>query len=125
MTTSQPKPSSRPLNSTKPTISDDEKLKRAEEVNNKPSMDVAKDVGLVNTSPATPDAQPVEQSNQYPWLNAGKGLQSINFKMPMEMFLKVKWLSDTEYGMNMSKLYNLAIEKEVNERMKARGIIQE
>jgi hypothetical protein len=126
MTTSQPKPSSRPKSHNLTVVSDLEKLEKAEEVINQPSKDVAINAGLipaegvgdsVKTEESTVKAEP-----QYPWIGVSDANQSVNFKMPLELFLKVKWLSDTEYGMNMTKLYIEAIEKEVAIRMKARGI---
>lgn len=87
-------------------------------------------VSVVNSTPK-PAQTPSKASKRsgvgdYPWQDASvvsSGLvKSMNFNIPMELYLKLKWLGDTTYNSNMTKIIIEALEEKTHKLLKERGI---
>lgn len=59
---------------------------------------------------------------QYPWQAGQTGSTLASFKIPTQLFLKLKFLGDTTYGSNMTKILLEALEPKVEQMLKERGI---
>jgi hypothetical protein len=69
-----------------------------------------------------PEAQETAKP-EYPWQQPGmEGTHLANFKLERRLFLKLKYLGETTYGSNMTKILSEALEPKVNKMLKERGI---
>ncbi len=58
----------------------------------------------------------------YPWEDGVNGVVSVNFKLPANLFAKLKYIAETTYGSNMTKIVIEALEPKVDKMLKERGI---
>jgi hypothetical protein len=79
------------------------------------------------TAAVTPEPKKKGKDTAKPWEigvgaaeSAGKGQKSVNFKLPMELYLKLRWLGETTYGMDMTKITIEALTAHTDKMIKAR-----
>jgi hypothetical protein len=61
---------------------------------------------------------------RYPWEDAPGAVEAVklvNFKIPIKLYLKLKYLGDTTYGSSMTQIFVTAMEKETDRLLKERG----
>lgn len=81
---------------------------------------------VVEAVPAKPKAAAVQAKKALmPWEDeaqmGGGAVKLCNFKLPMALYLKLKWLGDTTYDSNMTKIVLGAVEREIEKLLKERG----
>lgn len=122
----QPKLSSRPpaLNTTQ-TL---ERLEVLDEWSEQPAKIAADAISHEQVS----SPQPVKENKpkkreigeRYPWddITDINTKQPLYMRVPLSLYLKLKWLGDTTYGTDMTTITIEAVEAKVNKMLKERGI---
>lgn len=126
------------LSSKPPVISSSESLERLEKLKDwteEPSKKAAEAIGaskqedgkagVVNEQKIASKALEVQikDSFEYPWQDPRSvGFSTSSFRLPTELFLKLKFLGDTTYGSSMSKILIEALEPQIDKLLKERGI---
>ena len=61
---------------------------------------------------------------RFPWeessISAPEAVKLVNFKIPMRLYLKLKYLGDTTYDSSMTKIVVSTLEKETDRLLKER-----
>jgi hypothetical protein len=60
---------------------------------------------------------------RYPWEDAPGSVEAVklvNFKIPIKLYLKLKYLGDTTYGSSMTQIFVTAMEKETARLLRER-----
>lgn len=63
-----------------------------------------------------------EIGESYPWEEEVNSVVALHIKLPANLFAKLKFLGETTYGSNMTKIIIEALEPKVNKMLKERGI---
>ena len=79
-------------------------------------------------APAVKAMAPVEPTKtpeaRFPWdeaaIGAPEAVKLVNFKIPMRLYLKLKYLGDTTYDSSMTKIVVSTLEKETDRLLQAR-----
>ena len=98
-------------------------LDKVREWTEQPAKDAASAI-----TPAVEVIAPVEPPKaaeaRFPWDEAATGVPEavklVNFKIPMRLYLKLKYLGDTTYDSSMTKIVVSTLEKETDRLLKAR-----
>lgn len=72
-------------------------------------------VATVGDHPTTPWAVVIDRTRS--------ATKPLNFKIPEELYLRLKWLSETTYGETMTSIIISALEEKTAEMLKSRGVI--
>lgn len=127
----QPKLRPPPKLTLEPTASTEKTLERLEALKDwteEPAKRAAAALGEEDRAEPQPEPEnapePREKAKtQYPWQQPGlEGTHLSNFKLDLRLFLKLKYLGETTYGSNMTKILTEALEPKVNKMLKERGI---
>lgn len=99
------------------------KLQLLSEWSEEPAQEAAQSVGaraeVSNTLKIEPE--PVKAA---PWNNvalADNGTKSVNFKLPLTLYQKLKWLGETTYGSSMTQILVDEMTKATDRLLKERG----
>lgn len=108
------------------TLTDAERLAAVSDWTQEPAVDVAQRVGAANpiemaSKPVLKASPDPETGEVMPWVGA-TGAKMTSFRLPERIHLKLKWLGETTYGTNATKLLCEILEPELNRMIKARGI---
>jgi len=57
---------------------------------------------------------------RFPWEEPTQGVKLVNFKIPMALYLKLKYLGDTTYGASMTSILIEALEAKTAELLRDR-----
>lgn len=108
------------------------RLEKLSEWSEQPSRDVADAIKDTDPEPtesprvATKQKKKPEVSAK-PWDVAadyahgtGEPLKSMNFKLPIELYMKLKWLGETTFGTNMTKILTEALYEKTSQMIKDR-----
>jgi hypothetical protein len=96
-----------------------------------PSRDTSAVIAPLETPPK-PTENPVSEihtptlakESRTPWTinNAPPiAVRSMNFKLPIDLYQKLKWLSETTYGYNMTRILIEALEEKTTQMLKDSG----
>lgn len=69
-------------------------------------------------------AVPQKSASEYPWSEQGdsKAKQPLYLRIPVPLYLKLKWLGDTTFGTDMTAIAVQALNDKVQSLLKERGI---
>lgn len=106
-------------------LTDAQRLAAVSTWTQEPAIEAAKraDVPMLNPeqpieAPAVP-AAPVKEA--VPWEGVN-GSRMSTYRLPERVYLKLKWLGETTYGTNATKILCDILEPELNRMLKERGI---
>ncbi len=126
MKSGQSKITAKPLNRT----SDAERLEKLDEWTEAPAKEVAASIAKPAESTAVaPKPEKKGKDTGYPWESVPAtgasflaAQKSVNFKIPMDLYLKLKWLGETTYLSDMTKIVTEALQEKTGKLLKERGI---
>lgn len=102
------------------TLADLEKVQTWTE---QPAKDAANAIGP-ETESVAPAVMQKPVAARFPWEDATSGVAEavklVNFKIPMRLYLKLKFLGDTTYDSSMTKIVVSTLEKETDRLLQAR-----
>lgn len=98
-------------------------LEKVQDWTEQPAKDaasaIASSIGVVVTE--TPLEPPVAR---FPWddalMGSAESVKLVNFKIPMRLYLKLKYLGDTTYDSSMTKIVVSTLEHEIERLLKDR-----
>ena len=98
-------------------------LDKVQEWTEQPAKDAASAITPVADAMA-PVEPPKTPEARFPWdeaaIGAPEAIKLVNFKIPMRLYLKLKYLGDTTYDSSMTKIVVSTLEKETDRLLKAR-----
>ncbi|WP_426148767.1 hypothetical protein [Polaromonas sp. DSR2-3-2] len=98
-------------------------LDKVREWTEQPAKDAASAITPV-AEVIAPVEPPKAPEARFPWDEAAMGapeaVKLVNFKIPMRLYLKLKYLGDTTYDSSMTKIVVSTLEKETDRLLKAR-----
>jgi hypothetical protein len=98
-------------------------LDKVQEWTEQPAKDAASAISP-KVQPIAPTEAPNAPGARFPWdeafISAPEAVKLVNFKIPMKLYLKLKYLGDTTYDSSMTKIVVSTLEKETDRLLKAR-----
>ena len=98
-------------------------LDKVQEWTEQPAKDAASAISPA-IRPAASTEVPKAPEARFPWdettISALEAVKLVNFKIPMRLYLKLKYLGDTTYDSSMTKIVVTTLEKETDRLLKAR-----
>lgn len=98
-------------------------LEKVQDWTEQPAKDAASAIApsIDTVVTQTPLEPPV---SLFPWddalMGSAESVKLVNFKIPMRLYLKLKYLGDTTYDSSMTKIVVSTLEREIEQRLKDR-----